>query len=277
MRQVAVFSDAGYVFAAGATALTGSGRPRTAMNLKISELVSKLVTTATSKADGAQLLRIYWYDGLLGTRPSIEQEELARSDNVKVRLGTVTAGQQKGVDSLIVTDLIELARNHAITDALLVSGDEDLRIGVQIAQSFGVRVHLLGIEPSRGNQSNLLRQEADTTGEWSKNDISKFLMDLDDKGDAPQLPLVELVPDAVAENVNDAIIRIVGEIVGAMDDSEILNAVETLAQSSQKIPYDYDRKLLGYSRRAIGRDLSQSEKLQVRDRFREILASRHAS
>ena len=277
MRQVAVFSDAGYVYAAGATALTGSGRPRTAMNLKISELVSKLVTTATSKADGAQLLRIYWYDGLLGTRPSIEQEELARSDNVKVRLGTVTAGQQKGVDSLIVTDLIELARNHAITDALLVSGDEDLRIGVQIAQSFGVRVHLLGIEPSRGNQSNLLRQEADTTGEWSKNDISKFLMDLDDKGDAPQLPLVELVPDAVAENVNDAIIRIVGEIVGAMDDSEILNAVETLAQSSQKIPYDYDRKLLGYSRRAIGRDLSQSEKLQVRDRFREILASRHAS
>ena len=206
-----------------------------------------MVTTATSKADGAQLLRIYWYDGLLGTRPSIEQEELARSDNVKVRLGTETAGQQKGVDSLIVTDLIELARNHAITDALLVSGDEDLRIGVQIAQSFGVRVHLLGIEPSRGNQSNLLRQEADTTGEWSKNDISKFLMDLDDKGDAPQLPLVELVPDAVAENVNDAIIRIVGEIVGAMDDSEILNAVETLAQSSQRIPYDYDRKLLNQS------------------------------
>jgi uncharacterized LabA/DUF88 family protein len=34
---------------------------------------------------------------------------------------------------LIGTDLIELARNHAISDAVLLSGDEDLRIGVQIA------------------------------------------------------------------------------------------------------------------------------------------------
>ena len=46
-------------------------------------------------------------------------------------------GRQKGVDSLIVTDLIELARNHAISDAVLLAGDEELRIGVQIAQSLG--------------------------------------------------------------------------------------------------------------------------------------------
>ena len=76
---------------------------------------------------------------------------------MKLRLGIVNlAGQQKGVDSLIVTDLVELARNHAITDAILLSGDEDLRIGVQIAQSFGVRVHLIRIEPTRGSQSGLV-------------------------------------------------------------------------------------------------------------------------
>ena len=151
MRQVAVIADAGYVYAAGAIVLTGSNQSRAAMDLNTSALVAKLAVTAATKANGAQLLRIYWYDGLLGARPSIEQDELARTDNVKVRLGTVTAGQQKGVDSLIVTDLIELARNQAISDAVLFSGDEDLRIGVQIAQSFGFRVDLVGIEPSRGN------------------------------------------------------------------------------------------------------------------------------
>ena len=84
-------------------------------------------------------------------------------------------GKQKGVDSLVVTDLIDLARNHSIADAVLLSGDEDTRIGVQIAQSFGVRVHLVGVVPCRGNQSQLLRQESDTTTELSKADVETFL------------------------------------------------------------------------------------------------------
>ena len=237
-------------------------------------LVSKLMVYVTTKTNGAQLLRIYWYDGLLGARPSIEQEELARTDNVKVRLGTVTAGQQKGVDSLIVTDLIELARNHAISDAVLLSGDEDLRIGVQIAQSFGVRVHLLGIEPSRGNQSNLLRQEADTTDEWSKGQIAEFLKDIDNKNDAPMLPTAELVPAVPIEDEDDALGRVVGEIIGSMDDREVGSVAGILAQSHHGIPYDYDKKLLGYGRRSLARDLSTPEKLHIRDKFRAHIATR---
>ena len=87
-------------------------------------------------------------------------------DNVKLRLGQLnSAGQQKGVNSLIVTDLMELARNKAISDAVVVTGDEDIRIGVQIAQSHGVRVHLLGIggATNKGSQSLTLQTaEADT-------------------------------------------------------------------------------------------------------------------
>ena len=71
-------------------------------------------------ASEASLLRIYWYDGILQGQRSQAQRELATADNVKVRLGTVSGGRQKGVDSLIVTDLIELARNHAISDAVLL-------------------------------------------------------------------------------------------------------------------------------------------------------------
>lgn len=103
--------------------------------------------------------------GTMDRQPA-EQELLANSDNVKLRLGVVNdMGRQKGVDSLIVTDLIALARNQAVTDAVLLSGDKDVRIGVEIAQGYGVRVHLVGTEPSRASQSNALHQESDTKTE----------------------------------------------------------------------------------------------------------------
>ena len=86
--------------------------------------------------------------------------ELAESDGIKLRLGYLNmAGEQKGINTLIVTDMIELARNGSMCDAVLVSGDEDVRVGVVVAQSFGVRVHLLGIAPSRSSQSKQLRME----------------------------------------------------------------------------------------------------------------------
>ena len=114
---------------------------------------------------GVDLLRVYWYDGT-STGPSSQHLTLAHLARVKVRLSFVNSvGEQKGVDSLIVTDMIALARNHAMSDAVLLSGDEDLRVGVQQAQEFGVRVHLLGIRPSRGSQSLFLLQEADSTHE----------------------------------------------------------------------------------------------------------------
>ena len=73
--------------------------------------------------------------------------------------------------------MIALAQNRAIRDAVLVSGDEDLRVGVQQAQEFGVRIHSVGIKPSRGSRGSLslfLLQEADTTHEGAADDISLF-------------------------------------------------------------------------------------------------------
>ena len=106
-------------------------------------------------APGVRLLRTYWYDGLpRANRPTPDQNEISDAADNKLRLGMVNSqGEQKGVDSLIVTDLIELARNRAISDALILSGDEDIRIGVQVAQTYGIRIHLLGIRPARGSQS----------------------------------------------------------------------------------------------------------------------------
>ena len=271
MRQVAIFADAGYLHTGGAIALTGSAQPRENMELRLSETIAKLEDTAKDKANGASLLRIYWYDGLLHGQPTLEQEDLAYTDNVKVRLGTVTAGRQKGVDSLIVTDLIELARNNAITDAILLSGDEDIRIGVQIAQSFGVRVHLIGIEPSRGNQSHLLRQEADTTGEWSKEDITEILLLKPIVETDTEISRTRVDSEDRIDEIRDNLDQVASQVVESLGENELRYLKGTLSQGSQWIPADCDRKLLSEGRRKIGRDLGQSEKLYIRDRFKEIV------
>ena len=98
--------------------------------------------------------------------------------NVKLRLGRINAqNQQKGVDALIYRDLITLARERAISDAFLLAGDEDLREGVKAAQDMGVRVTLIGIEPtgSGGNQSRELRYEADEVIQLDRTQLSGFV------------------------------------------------------------------------------------------------------
>ncbi len=177
MGRVAIFVDAGYLFAAGSTALVGSKQPRSALHLDNLKTIDTLVHVAQVQAPDVSLLRIYWYDGALSFKgPTASHTNLASLDNVKLRLGFINSqGQQKGVDSLIVTDLIDLARNSAISDALLIAGDEDIRIGVQVAQTYGVRVHLVGIYPRRSNQSKALLQEVDTTTEWDRDLITGIL------------------------------------------------------------------------------------------------------
>src|SRR5207302_6432887 len=165
MDRVAVFVDAGYFFAQGSSLLTGKKTQRGEIRVDYDKMPSVFEEFAC-RISKLPLLRIYWYDGT-STGPSAEHIALAFRPRVKVRLGFVNnAGQQKGVDSLIVTDMITLARNRSMCDAILLSGDEDIRVGVQQAQEFGVRIHLLGIKPCRGSQSKLLLQEADTTHEW---------------------------------------------------------------------------------------------------------------
>ncbi|HEH8419025.1 NYN domain-containing protein [Pseudomonas aeruginosa] len=178
MDRLGIFVDAGYLFAQGSLAISGNVQKR--LNLSINEqaVITQLTQTADELSGGIPLLRIYWYDAIGSKGPTLEQKRLANSNNVKVRMGTLNgSGEQKGVDSMIVIDMIELARNHAITDAVLVSGDEDVRVGVQFAQSYGVRVHLIGIAAATGknNQSPSLVQEADTQVNWNQDVIQSFL------------------------------------------------------------------------------------------------------
>jgi hypothetical protein len=66
------------------------------------------------------MLRAYWYDAAKDAIPTPEQLLIARLPRVMLRLGRLSGGKQKGVDSLIVRDLMTLARERAVATAFLL-------------------------------------------------------------------------------------------------------------------------------------------------------------
>lgn len=257
MQRSAVFVDAGYLFAQGSVLLTGTRQGRELISLDIPKVVEALKRVARTACD-LPLLRIYWYDAMRVGRPTPEQAALADSNEIKVRLGQInSAGEQKGVDALIITDMADLARNHAMTDAVLVSGDEDVRVGVVLAQQFGVRVHLIGIEPARSNQSRSLMQEADTTTEWNAGVVREFL-----SYSPPASPAA-----AAAVTAGTGLDALINPMITSLAPAD-LSGLKTLFQTGSQVPSDYDRILLRIGRAHYGQDtLSGAERTTLRSAF----------
>lgn len=272
MDRVAVFVDAGYLFAQGAKELCGQKLERRFVALDYEAAVEKL-TDLAEQVSRLPLLRIYWYDGT-STGPTSQHNTLADRPNVKVRLGVVNSmGEQKGVDSLIVTDMITLARNRAMASCVLLSGDEDIRVGVQQAQEFGVRVHLLGIRPVRGSQSLFLLREADSSQEWTEDDLGAFL-----RCEAPPSTPNLLMRGATADSpegsgVDDALLRVARQLAEEMPAAEVRTTVEEIRATNQR-PRHIDARLLAISRNAIDRDLTATEKRTARNMLLAALNGR---
>jgi len=174
MDRAAVFVDAGYLFAEGSRLLAGEKLRRSALRLDHDKIL-KFLDELTLELTGVPLLRVYWYDGATSA-PNPAQVALAYRPKLKLRLGLVDEEGQHGVDSLLVADLVTLAKNRAVCDALLFSGDDDLRAGVEEAQAFGVRVQLLGIPPARQNQAGALVQSVDGVRELTESEVRNFLL-----------------------------------------------------------------------------------------------------
>lgn len=257
MHRVAVFVDAGYVFAQGSVALTGVQQRRQTLSLDI-PAIKTAINNVVAQQSRLPLLRIYWYDAVLQGRPTPEQHTLADQSDIKVRLGQVnSAGEQKGVDALIITDMAELARNKAMADAILISGDEDLRVGVMLAQQFGVRVHLVGIKPAGGNQSPTLRQESDTSTEWDDAVVRSFL-----SYTQPVAP----TPAAIAA-ASATLDMQVQSVITTISPTEIAS-LKSLFASTNNIPSEHDRALLRAGRLFYAQSaLSDTERSNLRSAF----------
>jgi len=157
-----VLVDAGYLYASVGQLVAGSSSRR-AFRIAAEPLISAVIARAAAVVPG-ELLRMYWYDAARDRVPTVEQRQIAALPHVKVRLGNLnSAGQQKGVDAQVRQDLEVLARHRAVSDVVLVAGDEDMVPAVEAAQAYGVRVHVWGVEPPYGvNQAERLIWEADT-------------------------------------------------------------------------------------------------------------------
>lgn len=278
MEQTAVFVDAGYLHAQGSALLAGQKQPRHLITLHVETVLRHLRDLAERCAPEARLLRIYWYDGLLRTgRMSSEQEQVGGAQFTKLRLGVVNSnGDQKGVDSLIVTDLIDLARNRAISDAVLLSGDEDIRVGVQIAQTFGVRIHLVGIKPARGSQSPDLIREADTHHEWDEAIVAGILAVRASVSEVEPLPKqitdVASAPETSEVSVFDrSVLQAIEETIGVLDQATVDAALRAFSINPTGIPPELDRPTLGRLKFILGRELSEDERKSYRAKFRSEL------
>ena len=181
MNRLAILVDAGYLLSQSVQILSKQ-HSKSRKDLAMPDpqgLIAMLVEQSFQALGNRNLLRLYWYDGVAG-RLSSDHEALSQLPDVQFRAGTISkSGQQKGVDSKIMADLIELAGHHAISDAVLVTGDGDLVVGIDLAQRRGVRVAVIGLEePVLGvphNQSFEMVCAADRVRRIGKADIAPFL------------------------------------------------------------------------------------------------------
>jgi uncharacterized LabA/DUF88 family protein len=268
--NIAVFVDAGYLYASTCIARFGVNQPRLRVNLNIDAAVAQLKhEVAALDGGGNRLIRIYWYDGAPLSGKTADQTYTGSLPDVKLRLGTVNYyGQQKGVDALIAHDLSELARNRAIDAAIIVSGDEDILVGVQTAQSFGVRVHILGIAPAR-SQSEKLMHEADVCHEWAAGLVAPWIglkaapaaiRPHAGNGDDPELRRITAISEMMP---------IVSALEAVVEGREV--AIFDNWERGQRISQDIDRELMKTLSGVLGRQLTPQEKPSLRQLFVDTL------
>jgi len=122
----------------------------------------QLLSDLARERTGLPVLRCYWYEATVDGRRTAEQDALADIPGIKLRVAKIRPGRREGVETEIHRDLTTLARNSAVSDALVVSAGEDLAQVITDVQDLGMRVTLVHIAVD-GNWtiSRSLRQESD--------------------------------------------------------------------------------------------------------------------
>lgn len=206
MPQAIGFIDVGFLKAQGAQAL---GTDRRSVTPDAQGCVTRLRELAGD--EGSVLLRAYWYDGAFEVGHSRYQgqrsylDAIASCPGIQIRLGHVREDipawhhalktaiaacgvdlaefekhftfrpemQQKGVDTLIVLDLVRLAQRRAYDTAFLLAGDRDLAEAVRVAQDEGRRLVLL--HPTGGGVATELKHLADEVRPLSQDELRQML------------------------------------------------------------------------------------------------------
>lgn len=275
MERVAAFVDAGYFWVQLSYLLYGEKRRREDILIDAPKMRESLIKEIHSQFAECSLLRIYWYDGRDPRGVVTEQHQaLARLDDIKMRYGTLNAyGQQKGVDGLLMADLLALAQNRAITSAIILSGDADLAPGVGAAQMLGVRIHRLGIN-GQSASSPILLAEADKNIEWSREAVEGFVRRAefqDARIISSPLSCIaadEGVPSADGENVAAPLTpeqRHLLDLNARLFAASLSEAEKDAVRLNSGIPPELDKRLLFQAKFTMRHFLSPEEKTLLRD------------
>ncbi|MGP7999542.1 MAG: NYN domain-containing protein [Streptosporangiaceae bacterium] len=170
---VMAFVDAGYLVAGARKRLKLANTPR----INGDQLFLWASHAWTSRLGGV-LLRAYLYDAAYpGDAAEYADQrayfdQLGTAPNIRLRLGHLVrraagspraAWQQKGVDTLLVLDLVRMAQQRAFDTAMVVAGDRDLAEALRIvADDYARRVVLYSVDGSEPAME--LRQVADEHG-----------------------------------------------------------------------------------------------------------------
>jgi len=206
MSQAIAFIDVGFLRAQGADSLGVSQR-------NVAPDAEGCVTRLRELAaeEGSSLLRVYWYDGAFDADHQRYQGQrtylnaIASCPGIQIRLGHIREDtpswhhalktaltacgvnleefekhytfrperEQKGVDTLIVLDLVRLAQRRAYETAFLIAGDRDLAEAVRVVQDEGRRLILL--HPNGGGVATELRHLADEVKPLSESELRQML------------------------------------------------------------------------------------------------------
>ena len=212
MDRCALFVDASYVLTDGAMAVHGTRRGES-VSWDYEGLLQLLSNLARERS-GLPLLRCYWYEATVDGRRTAEQDALADVPGIKLRIAKIRPGRREGVETEIHRDLTTLARNNAISDALVISAEEDLAQVIADVQDLGMRVTLVHIAVD-GNWtiSRALRQESD---------------DIIEIGGDHLRPYVELIAGAEPAHTDED-----GDLAAARP---LANGHSTAAAASYQVP-----------------------------------------
>ncbi len=166
--------DASYALADGARAVHGT-RNRDSVSWDYAGLL-KLLGGMSRDRTGLPLLRCYWYDTSPDGNRTAEHDSVADIPGVKLRLAKIRPNRKEGVEAEIRKDLSALARNHAVSDVIIVSAEEDLAPVIAEVQDLGIRAILLTISTENDwAASRVLRQECDDLIEISPGHLRPYV------------------------------------------------------------------------------------------------------
>jgi hypothetical protein len=174
LDRCALFVDASYALADGARAVHGT-RNRDSVSWDYAGLL-KLLGGMSRDRTGLTLLRCYWYDTSPDGNRTDEHDTIADIPGVKLRLVKTRPNRKEGVEAEIRKDLTALARNHAVSDVIIVSAEEDLAPVIAEVQDLGIRAILLTIATEEDwAASRALRQECDDLIEISPGHLRPYV------------------------------------------------------------------------------------------------------